>query len=344
MIELVREKIEEIYSLLGDDISRKIFENRVQYSITEDASYLREVVCSREEGKVFYQRLRGAKQPIVIFGAGYMGKRIFDIFTDIEFACFVDNYKTGELCGKKVVNIEELKKDYQEPLIVIALASHHEDVYSQLLSVGFKRENIINLGETYDKLKHLQYFDLDILTSDLRNREVFVDGGCYDGMNSLEFIKWCSSFEQVEPYIYAWEPDSANINRCKMALSQAGSCYEIVERGLWSKEEVLHFSSDKRSSAITENGEEQVMVDSIDNRIEDVVTYIKMDIEGAEYQALLGAENTIKEYRPRLAICVYHKPEDIWEIPGLIHKLDKTYRFYLRHYSFMEYETVLYAI
>lgn len=74
------------------------------------------------------------------------------------------------------------------------------------------------------------------------------------------------------------------------------------------------------------------------------VTFIKMDIEGAELAALRGAEKIIREQRPRLAICVYHKPEDIWEIPSLILSCNPDYRLYLRHYSITETETVLYAI
>ena len=69
-----------------------------------------------------------------------------------------------------------------------------------------------------------------------------------------------------------------------------------------------------------------------------------MDIEGAEYQAILGAKKIIDKYKPKLAICVYHKPEDIWELPWLIHKINQEYKFYLRHYSFGDVETVLYAL
>ena len=69
-----------------------------------------------------------------------------------------------------------------------------------------------------------------------------------------------------------------------------------------------------------------------------------MDIEGAELEALKGAEETIKRYRPKLAICVYHKPEDIVEIPKYILNINPDYKLYLRHYSDNAGETVLYAI
>jgi hypothetical protein len=68
-----------------------------------------------------------------------------------------------------------------------------------------------------------------------------------------------------------------------------------------------------------------------------------MDIEGAELNALKGARRIIEEQTPKLAICVYHKPKDIWEIPQLILDICPRYKFYLRHYSFSPTETVLYA-
>lgn len=73
-------------------------------------------------------------------------------------------------------------------------------------------------------------------------------------------------------------------------------------------------------------------------------SFIKMDIEGAESEALLGAEQIIKKYHPKLAISVYHKPEDIFRIPELILNYHKNYKFYLRHYSYTNSETILYAI
>ena len=101
---------------------------------------------------------------------------------------------------------------------------------------------------------------------------------------------------------------------------------------------------DGTSSAISESGDVSVEVDSIDRVSVEPVTFIKMDVEGAEYQGILGARNMIAKYKPKLAICVYHKPEDIWELPQLIHEIRSDYVFYLRHYSFGDVETVLYAV
>ena len=69
-----------------------------------------------------------------------------------------------------------------------------------------------------------------------------------------------------------------------------------------------------------------------------------MDIEGSEGKALLGARKTITENKPKLAICVYHKPEDIIELPQIVLDMNPNYKLYLRHYSYTDTETVLYAI
>ena len=73
-------------------------------------------------------------------------------------------------------------------------------------------------------------------------------------------------------------------------------------------------------------------------------SYIKMDVEGSELEALKGSIETIKKYRPKLAISLYHKPEDVIEIPVFLEKLDLGYKYYLRHYQTRMEETVLYSV
>ena len=77
---------------------------------------------------------------------------------------------------------------------------------------------------------------------------------------------------------------------------------------------------------------------------DDKITFLKMDIEGSELKALHGARKIIQRDKPKLAICVYHKPEDIIEIPLYINSLVPEYKFYMRHYGYTPANTVLYAI
>ena len=73
------------------------------------------------------------------------------------------------------------------------------------------------------------------------------------------------------------------------------------------------------------------------------VDFIKMDIEGAELDALKGAEQTIRSHRPRLAVTLYHRLQDFATIPRFIHDLDLGYRFYVDHFSINHEETVMFA-
>ena len=101
------------------------------------------------------------------------------------------------------------------------------------------------------------------------------------------------------------------------------------------------------SGRIIDAGGISINTDSIDNITSDLrggVDLIKMDIEGSELKALEGAANTIKKYHPVLAVCVYHKKEDLITIPQYIKSLWPEYRLYLRNYSKYSQELVLYAL
>lgn len=120
---------------------------------------------------------------------------------------------------------------------------------------------------------------------------------------------------------------------------------EIIPYGMWSKKEELSFFMDGNAgSKVAARGTKKIHVNSIDNmHVQEKVTLIKMDIEGSEKQALQGAENIIKRDRPKLAICIYHNPEDLYEIPFLIKELVPEYKLYIRHHSDTYAETVVYA-
>ena len=100
----------------------------------------------------------------------------------------------------------------------------------------------------------------------------------------------------------------------------------------FSKEDVQ-----KNSNIITVN------TVALDDFLSEKPTLIKMDIEGFELDALKGAQNIIRSYKPKLAICIYHKPEDIFEIIHYIRSLEPQYKFKVKHHSGCIWETVLYA-
>jgi hypothetical protein len=88
-------------------------------------------------------------------------------------------------------------------------------------------------------------------------------------------------------------------------------------------------------------------VTSIDATVKELgldrVDVIKLDVEGAELEALKGARNTIKQYKPKLQISIYHKLEDIWTLPQYIKSLDSSYEMYVGHHAMDPHESILYA-
>lgn len=183
------------------------------------------------------------------------------------------------------------------------------------------------------------YFDSSVMT--LQNNEVIVDGGGYIGDTYDVFQKEKGSCRKY----YFCEPDHANFSRAYERLKHHMEI-EFIPMGLWNETTRLNFSSSHDgSSCLSDQGTLFVDVTSID-MLSDArypVSFIKLDIEGAEKEALLGAKKTIRQYKPKLAICVYHKPMDIAELPILIKKLNPDYHLYLRHYGVGGTDTVCYA-
>lgn len=174
--------------------------------------------------------------------------------------------------------------------------------------------------------------------------EVFVDGGAYTGDTILSLIKAFGKGKDYCKKIYAWEPDPVNCEKLRRHCKKYKNI-EILPYGLWSEKTVLAFSDgDESTSRISAEGSKSLSVDTIDNLCaNEKVTFIKMDIEGSEIEALRGAEQVIRRDKPRLAICIYHKPEHFYEIPFLIREMVPEYKLYIRHHRPTFNETVLYA-
>ena len=106
----------------------------------------------------------------------------------------------------------------------------------------------------------------------------------------------------------------------------------------------LSFTSDGSSSHLSEDGDIKIKVGPLDDIDTGPITFLKMDIEGAEKKAIIGAQNKIRNDKPKLAICVYHLADDFWLIPELVLSIQPEYNIYLRHYTEGLTETVMYFI
>lgn len=183
-----------------------------------------------------------------------------------------------------------------------------------------------------------QYFDY----FNPEENEVFIDGGVFDGTSSGDFVKWCKGKYDI---IYGFEANPYCIDRCKKFYMENDIHGVLIEKGMWDRKTRLSFAGDySRASRLSDTGNEVIDLDTVDNVLNGKrVSFIKMDIEGAEYQALSGAKETVRKYKPRMALSVYHKPQDIIEIPALLIDCDVDYKFALRQYSSIADETILYA-
>ena len=203
--------------------------------------------------------------------------------------------------------------------------------------VGFRNTLNINYLEGFTANESAQYFE-DFL--ELRESgEVFVDVGCFNGFTSLEFARLAPGYRSI----HAFEPDPTNFELCVRKLEGHRDVH-LYKMGLSDRCETLRFSSDGSGSKISESGPVTVSVNRMDDTVGDRPTLIKMDIEGAEYAALSGAEALILGAHPRLAICVYHNVGDFHRIPRLVLSMRDDYDVYLRHYTESIYETVMFFI
>ncbi len=182
-----------------------------------------------------------------------------------------------------------------------------------------------------------QYFDKELIPQ-IKNIS-FVDGGGYVGDTATEVIKNYPDFKKI----WLIEPIAQNIRIAKRELGHFKNI-EFLTCGVSDKKETLHFNEDKSFSSIYGKGINAVEVDTIDNIVKEKIDFIKLDIEGAEQNAIDGAKESIKKYKPILAICIYHKAEDWYKIPQKVLAIESDYDIYLRHYMEGIFETVMYFI
>ncbi len=172
------------------------------------------------------------------------------------------------------------------------------------------------------------------------------DCGAFDGDSAHDFIGAYPEYDQIIEF----EPDRSNIRKIEERVKREKiRDLKIVSKGVWSETTTLCFQAEgKSSSSISAEGEIKIDVIRLDDMYEQFTSnsLIKMDIEGSELEALKGAAKVIREISPALAICVYHKREDLITIPQYIRSLvgEGVYDYYIGYQGLDLAELVFYAV
>ncbi len=246
--------------------------------------------------------------------------------------CFEEIENVSDFFKQNLDNLVKLYedlKDYKSKKTLLAI----------LMNYYYYDFNILNEVKN-NCYKH--YFDLDLVKSD--KQTIFIDVGSYIG-DSIEDFLDCFNDEYNKIYCYEVTDSSLAILKDKFTLNKN---IIIKNKALYDKNTTLNLniSNIDNSANLVIESQGEIAAVKLDEDIKDKVGIIKMDIEGSEQKALMGAQKHIKNDTPTLLISVYHGFEDLIKIPQMIKKINNNYDFYLRYYggNIFPTEIVLIAI
>ena len=190
-----------------------------------------------------------------------------------------------------------------------------------------------------------QYFDYDIIG--FGTDEVVVDLGAYIGDTMVDYVNMVGAESFQRYYCYEIVPES--LFYIEKNIERFGLKNVVIRaKGASDKSGLLRIACENApsTSRLAESGGLEVPTVAIDDDIDEPVTFIKMDVEGGEEQALNGCRRKILESHPKLALAAYHNHKDLWKLARIVDGMDPDYRFYLRYYgmSLLPTEYVLYAL
>jgi FkbM family methyltransferase len=213
--------------------------------------------------------------------------------------------------------------------------------------IAYRRTSDLEILPEPDPIKK-QYLPDDLPWLNKELPISLVDCGAFIGDTLNSFIDGGYTLKNY----FGFEPDFENFNLLQKYVYEKNLSNAYLFRiATWNTNTFLDFSksggnnSGAHVSKFFKLNGRKVMalnLNSILNKSD--VDAIKMDIEGAEIETIVGLKDIIKVRTPYLAISVYHKPQDLWEIPLLISKISHKYHFYLRVYGQQTFDTVLYCV
>jgi FkbM family methyltransferase len=177
----------------------------------------------------------------------------------------------------------------------------------------------------------------------LSEDETYVDVGAYDGDTLLQFLRHIKG--KFRKYI-ALEPDSISYGKLvKNIPKEYQGKIVALPMGAGAEDGEVAFSmSGEVDSSIMDCGSERIRIVALDELCKnEKVTTIKMDVEGYEPEVLEGSTDIIKKQKPKLTVCLYHRPPHLWQLPIQVAGYNRGYKLYMRHHGPEIYDTILYA-
>lgn len=315
------ETFEKVPIYLFNEIQEKVNKNFVIILTVSRKEYQKEILGSLKEKKF---------KNIIILPDKFWGYLVYKNI--MEFG----------ICWKNYIQFPDFYiKNKEKILRVLEILSDEKSLeiyYKCVKSFLFLKEEKVPFDS-----EERQYFPKDIKFN--KGYSVFIDCGAYIGDTVQQLNKYYGKIKTL----ICFEPNIESYNKLQAYLQKnpdnIADKILILPCAVYNKEMVFSFKKAEGRSSITKNGKDvifSVVLDKVLLKLEP--TFIKMDIEGSELEALKGAEKIIKRYKPDLAICVYHHPAHFWEIPLYLYMLENRYKFYLRKYAPQSFvETILYA-
>ncbi len=169
---------------------------------------------------------------------------------------------------------------------------------------------------------------------DFSEDEVYVDLGAYDGDTIREFLKLTgNTYRQI----FALEPDKKNFVKLERFVAQEQlTRVKLLNKGVWQEPGTQNFfQRGGRMSSLSKEGKANIEVDSLDHILgTGTVSYIKMDVEGAEAETIIGGHEHLAIYMPKLFVAAYHRDDDLWKLPQILWNI-APYKLYLRKHPYI---------
>lgn len=289
------------------------------------------------------EELCNVEKLLVVVGVGMHSKDVFmqlermGISEAIDATSFLMNFSFTK---PEDYSIDAIRSKIRQVVNSLGDEKSAEVLYRRIQDFVYFTDALSMPNYFYDVYEPNQYFVKDLIS--FSADDVLVDCGAYNGDTLQDFLRLDYPFAKYISYELS-KNNCEKIIEFSRGYTGEGQLH-IVNAGVGAANEDIYYDENISSTTYSSSGTKGKLVRLSDDLCKENVTFIKMDIEGAEMSALKGADELIVRCKPKLAICVYHKLEDLWEIPLYIISLSKDYKLYLRQHTPLYLETVCYAV